>query len=203
MPVVFFADLRYRDRLAVVERGSDRAAKQRFEALSMRQGGREPAGDVVCDMAAADRERVGENEIAGKEDPDRRRAAAHVDDGHPEIHLVRDKTGEPRGIGADDERLGLKMRASDRGGVVAHRGDRGGHDMHVDAEPLPGHAARIADAAALVNRKSDGDRMDDLAVVGAAHAIAALQYLAHVAVADLAVAEIDLRLDDARPGKPS
>src|SRR5205085_2629578 len=69
--------------------------------------------------------------------------------------------------------------------------------------PLPGHPARIADAAALVDRKSDRNRMDHLAVVGAAHAIAALQYLAHVAVADFAMAEINLRLDDARAGKPA
>ena len=34
-----------------------------------------------------------------------------------------------------------------------------------------------------------------------AHAIAAIQHLPHVAVADLAAAEVDLRLDDARGGK--
>ena len=132
----------------------------------MGQRGREAAGDVVCDMAAADRDRVGENQVAVEKHADRRRAAAHVDDGDAEIHLVLDKTGETGGVGADDQRLDLEMRAADRGGVVAHGGDRGGDDMHVDAEPLADHAARVADAAAVVDRESDRDRMDDLAVVG-------------------------------------
>ena len=85
----------------------------------------------------------------------------------PRSDLVLDEAGEAGGIGADDQRLDFEMRAPDRRGVVAHAGGRGGHDVHVDAEPLADHAARIADAAAVVDREADRDRMDDLAVAGA------------------------------------
>ena len=49
------------------------------------------------------------------------------------------------------------MRASDRDGMVAHGGRRGGHDVHVDPEALADHAARVADAAAIVDREADRD----------------------------------------------
>ena len=70
--------------------------------------------------------------------------------------------------------------------------------MHVDAEPLADHAARIEDAAAVVDREADRDRMDDLAIRRVAHRIAAFEHLAHIGVADLAPADGDLGLDDAR-----
>ncbi len=105
---------------ALVEGRGDGAAKQRLHPLGMGQRGRQPAGDVVGHMDAADRHRIGEDQIAAEKHPDRRRAAAHVDDRDAEIHLVFDEAGEARGIGADDQRLDFEMRASDRGGVVAH-----------------------------------------------------------------------------------
>ena len=42
--------------------------------------------------------------------------------------------------------------------------------MHVDAEPLAEHAARVADAAAAVDREADRDRVDDLRGRPFAHA---------------------------------
>ena len=85
---------------------------------------RQPAGDVVGDMPAADRHVIGEDQIAVEEHPDRRGAAAHVDHGHPEADLVLDETGEPRGVGADDERIDFEMRAPDGRAVSCERSPR-------------------------------------------------------------------------------
>jgi len=77
-------------------------------------------------MEAADRHRIGEDQVAAEKHPDRRRPAAHVDDRDPQIHLVLDEARQTRGIGADDQRLDFEMRAPDRGGEVAHARRGGG-----------------------------------------------------------------------------
>src|SRR5579885_2799803 len=167
--VLLFADLRHRDGFALVERRRDGAAPQRLHPLGMGERGGQAAGDVVGDVAAAHRHAVGEDHVAVEEHADRRRAAAHVDDGDAELHLVLDEAGEAGGIGADHQRVDVEMGAADDGAVVAHRRGGGGDQVHVDAEPLADHAARVADAAALVDRKADRDRVDHLAVVAVAH----------------------------------
>jgi len=53
-------------------------------------------------------------------------------------------------------------------------------------------------AAAVVDRKPDRDRVDDLAVGSVPHQIAALQHLPHVGIGDFARRKIDLGPDDAR-----
>src|SRR3954447_6760847 len=164
----------------------------------MRQRRRQAARDVVRHVHAADRDGIREDQITAEKYPDRRRAAAHIDNRDAEIPFILDETGQTRGVRADDQRLGFEMSAPDRRGVVAHRGDRGGHDVHVDAEPLAGHAAWIDDAAAVVDREADRDRVDDLAIRRIPHRIAAFEHLAHVGVADLAPADGNLGLDDAR-----
>src|SRR5260370_37075887 len=88
------------------------------------------------------------------------------------------------------------MRASNGGGVVAHAGCARRHHMHVDPEPLAEHAARIADAAAVVDRKSHGDGMDDLAIARLARHIAVLERSPHLGIGDVAPGDADLRLDD-------
>ncbi len=132
---------------------------------------------------------------------DRRRAAAHIDDRDAEVHLVLDEAGETGGVGADDEGIDIEHRPRHRGAVVAHRARGGGDDVHVDAEPLADHAARVSNAAAVVDRKPDRDGVNDLPVTGVAHQVAALQHMAHIAIADLATADADLGLDHARGAK--
>ena len=56
-------------------------------------------------------------------------------------------------------RLDGEMAALDRQHQVAGGGDVGGHDMHVDAEFARQHAARLADAAHVVERIADRQRM--------------------------------------------
>ena len=158
--------------------------------------GREPAGDVVGDVHAADRDVIGKNQIPVEEHADRRRSAAHVDNGDAETDLVLHEAGEPRGVGADNESLDLEMRAPNGGGVVAHAGCARRHHMHVDAEPLAEHAARITDAAAVVDRKPHRDGMDDLTITRVAHHIAVLEHPPHLGIGDLASGDADLRLDD-------
>src|ERR1700751_4685144 len=141
----------------------------------MRDPGREPAGDVVGDMHAADRHVIGKNQIPVEEHADRRRSAAHVDNRYAETDLVLYETGESRRIGADNESLHLEMRASNGGGVVAHAGRACRHHMHIDPEPLAEHAARIADAAAVIYRKPARAGMDDLAITRRPHHIPMLE----------------------------
>src|SRR3984893_10950736 len=138
--------------------------------------GGEPAGDVIGDVHAADRDIIGKNHIAVEKHADRRRSAAHVDNGDAETDLVLHEAGEPRGVGTDDERLDLEMRAYNRGGVVAHACCPRRHHVHIDPEPLAEHAPRITDAAAVVDRKSDWDGTHNLTIAWLAHQIPVLEH---------------------------
>ena len=128
--------------------------------------GRQAAGDVVGDMPPADRNRVGEDQSAVEEHADRRGPTAHIDDGHAEIDFVVDEARQAGGIGTDDEGVDGEMGAADRRAVIAHAGGARSDHVHVDAQPLAEHAAWVANAAAVVDRKADWNRMDDLAVAG-------------------------------------
>ena len=165
--------------------------------------GRQPAGDVVGHVTAADRHRIGKNQIAVKKHPDRRRPAAHVDHRHAEVDLVLDQAREAGGVGADDQRLDVEVRAPDRRAVIAHPGGCSGHHVHVDAEPLAIHAARVANAAALVDREPDRHRVNDLAVARLAQQIALIEHALQFDLADLAPGNADLGLDDARGREPA
>src|SRR6185312_3151725 len=124
--------------------------------------------------------------------------AAHVDHRDAEVHLVLDEAGEPGGVGAHHQRIDVEMGAADDGAVVAHAAGRGGDEMHVDAEPLADHAARVADAAAAVDREADRDRVDDLAVIRVAHPVPEVEHRAGIVFVDLVPGDADLGLDDAR-----
>src|SRR3546814_3266829 len=111
---------------------------------------------------AADRDGVGEDHVVLVEDGDGGGAAAHVDHRGAELQLVLHQGGEARGIGRDHEGGRLQVTALDAGGDVAHGARRGGDDVHVHAEVVAEHAARIADAAVAVDRIAGGDRVDHL-----------------------------------------
>jgi hypothetical protein len=85
--------------------------------------------------------------------------------------------------------------------VVAYRGSAGSNDIHVDAEPLAIHPARVADAAAVVDRKPDRYRMHNLAVAGLTKLVALFEHALQLAVADLAAGDADLGFDNARGAK--
>ena len=146
---------------------------------------------------------IGKDQIAVEKHRDRRRSAAHVDHRHAEADLVLDEAGEAGGIGTDGQRLDLEMRAPDRRGMIAHPGGRRGHHVHVDAEPLAIHAARVADAAAVVDREPDRHRVDDLAVARLAQQVALVEHPLQFGLADLVPGDADLGLDDARRREPA
>ena len=149
-------------------------------------------------MRSADRHRIGKNQISVEEYADRGCAAAHVDDGYAEADLVIDEARQTRGVRAYDQCLDLEMRSPDCGAVVAHRGGARRDDVHVDAEPFAIHAARVADAATVIDREADRHRMNDLTVSRLAQPIAVFQHSLQLAVADFAPRDTDLGLDDAR-----
>ena len=71
---------------------------------------------------AADRDRVGMDEVPVGEDADAGRAAAHVDHGAAHLGLVVDERGEARRVGRRDHRLDAEMAALDRQHQVARGG---------------------------------------------------------------------------------
>src|SRR6516225_6112629 len=75
--------------------------------------------------------------------------------------------------------------------------------MHVDAQPLAKHPARIADASAIVDRERDRHRMDDVAITRLAHQMTLLKDPLHLRIGDLAPGNADLGLDDARSEEPA
>ena len=127
----FLADLRHVDDLALVGGVGDGAAVQRLHPLGMRQRRRQAARDVVGHVAAADRHAVGVDHLAVEEDGDGRGAAAHVDHGDAELHLVLDQGGEAGGVGRDDEALDVQVAARDAGRRgCATAPAAGGDDVH-------------------------------------------------------------------------
>ena len=197
--VLLLADLRHGDHLALVERRGDRAAEQRLQPLGMGQRRRQAARDVVGDVHAADRDRVGEDQIAVEKHADRRRAAAHVDDGDAEIHLVLDEAGEPRGVGADDQRLDFEMRASERRRCGCARPAIAAVTICMltpSRSPTMPRGSRMPRLSSI--EKPTGIEWMTWRSGASRICIAALEHLAHVGVADLAPADADLGLDDAR-----
>src|SRR6516225_2704011 len=197
MPLILFADLWYSDRLALVGARGNGAAKECLHAFGVGHRGREPAGDIVRYVAATDRHIVAMDQIAVEKHPDRRRSATHINNCHTECNLVLDQTGEARRIRADDEGVDVEMRAPDRRAVIAHAGCARGHYVHVDTEPLPEHAARIADASTIVDREPDRHCMNDVLITRFAYQVTLLEDPLHLPICDLAPGNADLGLDDA------
>ena len=123
----------------------DGRAVERLQALGGGDPGRQPARDVHRDVVAADRDRVGVDEVAAGEDADARRAAAHIDDGATHLGLVVDERRKAGGVRRRDHRLDAEMAALDREHEVARRRSLGADDVEIDAEALADHAARIDD----------------------------------------------------------
>src|SRR5271166_4854178 len=203
MTLILFADLWDSDRLALVGTRGNGAAEERLHAFGVGHRGREPAGNIVCYVAAADGHIVGMDQIAVEKHPDRRRSAAHVNDGHTECDFVLDEAGEPRRIRAYDEGIDVEMRAPDRRAVIAHTGHARGHHVHVDAESVAKHPARVADAATIVDREPDGHRMDDVLITRLAYQVTLLKHPLHFRICDLPPGNADLGLDNARGEEPA
>jgi hypothetical protein len=110
-------------------------------------------------VPAAEAETIGMNEAAGREHRHGGRAGPHVDHGGAEIGLVVGQRGEPGHIRAGHHRLDVEMAALDREHQVARGRSVGGHDVHVDAELARQHAARVADAAGVVEHVADRQRV--------------------------------------------
>src|SRR6516165_3290451 len=109
MTLVLFADLRDSDRFALVSARRNGAAEKRLHAFRVGHGGREPAGNVICYVATADRYIVGMDQIAVEKHANRSCAATHIDHGHTKSDLVLDEAREPRRVRADDERVNVEM----------------------------------------------------------------------------------------------
>src|SRR5262249_22355465 len=66
------------------------------------------------------------------------------------------------------------------------------------AEALAEQPAGMADAAAVVDRESNGDGVDHLAILGLLELIALVEHPAHVRIRDFAAVDGNFRLDDSR-----
>ena len=99
------ADRRHGEDLALVGGMRQRAAMHRLQPLGILDPRREPAGDVVGDVLAADGDGVGMDELALHEDGHGGRAAAEIDAGAAELGFVVDERRQAAGIGRGDERV--------------------------------------------------------------------------------------------------
>ena len=109
-----------------------------------------------------------------------------------EIRLVVGQNGEAGDVRGCHHGLDVEMAALDREHQIARRGDVGGGDMHIDAEPRAEHAARIAHAVDAVDRIGDRQRMQDGAAVAQRMAAAGGQDAGDVAVGDGGTDDIDV-----------
>src|SRR4029079_6785945 len=80
--------------------------------------------------------------------------------------LVVGERRKAAGIGRRHHRLDREMAAVDAKFEIAKWRRLGRDDVHVDAETLAEHAARIADAAVGVERIASRQRMNDGAAFG-------------------------------------
>ncbi len=118
---------------------------------------RQPAGDVVRDVLATDRDAIRVDSVAFREDGDRGRAAAHVDQRRAELHFVFDEGGEARRVGRFDYPLDVEVAALDAGREIPHRAFQRGDPVNLNAEAVAEHTARVIDAVAAVDAVADRD----------------------------------------------
>ena len=192
---------------AIMSRSSeldrDRRAVERLQALGGGDPGREPARDVHRDVVAADRDRVGVDEVAVGEDADARRAAAHIDDGAAHLGLVVDERRKAGGVRRRDHRLDAEMAALDREHEVARRGSLGGDDVEIDAEALADHAAGSTMLALRVEREAGRQRVQDGAAGTQVVAARGVEDAVHVGRRRPAAADADRAPRNARePSRP-
>jgi hypothetical protein len=82
--------------------------------------------------------------------------------------------------------------------VIADAGGVGGHHVHVDAEPLARHAAGVANAAAVIDRKTDRHGVDHVTIARFAYQVTLLQHPLHFGIGNLPASNADFGLDEAR-----
>ena len=158
--------LRQGDHVALVQPAGQHTAIERLDSLGVVEAGVTVRGPDPCVTWLPPSAKPS---ACTKRPPAEHRhgrgAGADVDDRRTEVGLVVGERRQCRHIGARDHRLDVEMAALDRQHEVAAGGEVGGDEMHVDAEPLRQHAARIADAARLVDGKTDRQRMQQHAAV--------------------------------------
>ena len=138
------------------------------------------------------------NQLAVEEDCDGGGAAAHVDQGDAQLPLVLDQAGQGRGVGRHHLRRDVQVAPRDTGGEVAGHAAGGGDHVHVDAQAVAEHAARIVDAAVAVDAVADRDGVDGLAVLLVVGGLAGgLENAPEVGVADLVSGDGYLAGDEA------
>src|SRR5215468_2137761 len=109
VPLLFLADLRDSDHLALIGTRRNRTTEQCLHPFGVRDPGRKSASDVVGNVNATYGDVIGEDQITVEKHADRRGSATHVDNGDAETNLVFYEAREPRRIGADNESLDLEM----------------------------------------------------------------------------------------------
>ena len=196
--VLLLADQRHVDDLVFVVRLADRTSVEDFHALGVGHRRRQSARHVVGDVVAADRNRIGVDQVAAVEHRDRGGAAAHVDQRHAEIHLVLHQAGEAGGEGGDAAISDLEMGALDADAEIAHGAGGRRDEMHIDAQPLAVHAARVAHAAAAVDRVADRHGVDQFAVRGLGRQMNLAQNAADIAIGHFVAADGDLDAESVR-----
>jgi hypothetical protein len=130
------------------------------------------------------------NKMTFVEDRDRRRTSPHVDERDTEIALVGNQRTQAGGMTGHHSLGDLEVRAAHADLEIAHRTACRGNEVDVDAETFAEHAPRVVDRGAI-DRVADRGRMDDVAIRRLRRQLDELLHPAHVAFADLVMADGD------------
>ena len=175
-------------------RGHRRAVKA-FDALGLDPAGAEGGGDVVGDVAAADRQRLQADQHAAGEYRDVGDTTAKLDQGNAQLAFLLAQTGLPRRDRRGDGGFDAEMGGSDAQVEVFPRRRIGGDDVDVDGELLGMEAARLLDAVDFVDRVEGRQRMEQLPALALDRRPALGEQSVDILVGDAAAADADLDVD--------
>ena len=184
-------DRRHLDGVAVADHRAGRAAVAALDLLGRVERRAQDRGDVVGDVAAAERQHRGVDDRAVGEHRDVAGAAADVDQRHAQLLLVLLEDGLGRGQGLEHDVGDLEAAAVGALDDVLGAGDRGGHDVDLGLEAHAGHAERIADAVLIVDHVLLRQDVQHLAVHRDRDRLGGLDHPRDVGLADLLVLDRD------------
>ena len=156
VPLSNTAHARVGDDLALVGERREGAAVQGLQPFGMLHRRTECARYIDGHAVAAERDRIGVQEVSVGDNRQGGCAGAEVDAGHAELRLVRGDDRQRAGIGRGHKTRHAKMAALDAEHQISGRGFVRGDGVQIDRQAFTAHAAGLGDAAVVVEAKIRG-----------------------------------------------
>lgn len=93
-------------------------------------------------------------------------AAAYIDQGDPQLHLIPPQNGQRGGHRLKDDLGHVEVSPVATGDHIMQGSNVGGDDMDVGHQAHPGHAERVLDAGVVIHHVFLRQNVDDLLIVG-------------------------------------